>query len=122
MVRSVRLRSMIRSMSWKYSSRIGPESLQHRLRALLAFGSDEFIDARAEIVQHEVLLGRSLALVDLLRPLLERQLDAEGLVDGEGDIEKVQAVDAEIVDGVALRFDGVTRDIARLGNDIGHGL
>ena len=70
----------------------------------------------------EILLGRRLAVVDLLGPLLERQLDPERLVDGEGDIEEIQAVDPEIVDGVALRLDRVARDVAGLGDDIGHGV
>ncbi len=35
-------------------------------------------------------------------PPLQRQLDAEGLVDGEGDVEEGERIDAEIVDGVAL--------------------
>src|ERR1700674_1178514 len=84
-----------------------------------AFGGDQPVNARAKVLEHEVLLGRRLALVHLLRPLLERQLDAEGLVDGKGDVEKVEAVDAEIVDGVAVGRDVLTRDVARFGNNIG---
>src|SRR5712691_4361115 len=87
-----------------------------------ALGSDKLVDAGAQVVQLEVLLGRGLAVVDLLRPLLERHLDAERLVDREGDVEEVQAVDAEIVDGVTLRLDRVARDVAGLGDDTGHGL
>ena len=69
-----------------------------------ALGGDQLVDAGAEVLQHEILLGRRLAVVDLLGPLLERQLDAERLVDGERDVEEVEAVDAEIVDGVAVRL------------------
>src|SRR5215475_909646 len=108
-----RLTSTMRSISWKYSRRIEPA---------LALGGDEVVDARAEILQDEILLGRRLAVVDLLRPLLERELDAERLVDGKGDIEEVEAVDPEIVDRVALRLDGLTLDIARFGNDAGNGV
>ncbi len=68
-------------------------------------GGDEFVDLGAKVLQHEVFFGRDLAVVDFLRPLLERDLDAEGLVDGENDIEEIQAVDAEIVDRVAFRRD-----------------
>src|SRR4029078_436805 len=95
-VRSLRLRSMIRSTSWKYSIRIGP---------LTSFSlrSDQGVDAGAEVYQHERPLGRRLAVVDLLGPLLERQLDAERLVDGEGDIQKVEAVDGGGVCGGAAR-------------------
>src|SRR4029079_3839051 len=107
-VRSVRLRSMIRSMSWKYSIRIGP-------RTLLCLGGDQVVDAGAEVLQHEILLGRSLAVVDLLGPLLERQLDPEGLIDGKGDIQEVQAVDAEVVDRMAVGRDRVARNVAGLG-------
>ena len=71
--------------------------------------------------QDEVLVGRDLPLVDFLRPLLKRHLDAERLVDGEGDVEEVQAVDAEIVDGVAVRRDLLTRDVACFGNDSSDG-
>src|SRR6185437_1276483 len=101
-VRSLRLRSMIRSMSWKYSIRI--VSLTSS-RLSFGLGGDQFVDAGAEILQDEILLGRSLAVVDLLGPLLERQLDAERLVDGEGDIEKVQTIDLKIIDRMAFRFD-----------------
>src|SRR5258708_4995763 len=80
---------------------------------------DQTVYAGAEIVEDEILLGRGLAVIDLLGPLLERQLDPESLVDGEGYIEKIQAVDPKIVDGVAFRLDLVAGDIARLGDDIG---
>ena len=85
-----------------------------------AFAGDQIVDAGAEILQDEVLLGGRLAVVDFLRPLLERQLDSERLVDGERDVEEVEAVDAEIVDRVAFRRDLLARDIARLGDNIGH--
>src|SRR4029079_11216978 len=113
-VRSLRLRSMIRSMSWKYSIRIGP-------RTLFCLGRDQVVDAGAEALPHDILLGRCLAVVDLLGPLLKRQLDAEGLVDGKGDIQEVQAVDAEVVDRVAVGRDRVARNVAGLGNNVGHG-
>lgn len=63
-----------------------------------AFAGDEIVDALAEALDTKILLGRRLALVDFLRPLLERQLDAEGLVDREGDVEEGQGIDAEIFD------------------------
>src|SRR5262245_42863045 len=87
-----------------------------------SLGGDQIVDAGAQILQHEILLGGRLAVVDLLGPALERQLDGKGLVDGEGDIEKVEAVDAEIVDGVALRLDRVALDVAGLGDDAGDGV
>jgi len=34
--------------------------------------------------------------------LLERQLDSEGLVDRECNVEKIEAVDTQIVDRVAV--------------------
>src|SRR4051812_28599209 len=110
MVFSPMLSSAIRSISWKYSSCIG------RGRAL---GRDQFVDPLAQVFQDEILLGRRLAVVHLLRPLLERHLDSERLVDGEGDVEKVQAVDSQIVDRVTLRSDGVTRNVAGLGDNVG---
>ena len=87
-----------------------------------ALGGDQFVDAVAQVLQLKILVGRGLAVVDLLRPLLERHLDPERLVDREGDIEEVQAVDPQIVDRVTLRLDRVARDVAGLGDDIGHGV
>src|SRR5262245_1812822 len=87
-----------------------------------ALGSDKLVDAGAEVVQLEILLGGRVAVVDLLRPLLERHLDSERLVDRKGDVEKIQAVDAEVVDGVAFRLDRLARTVAGLGDDIGHGV
>src|SRR5438445_5767421 len=101
--------STTRSTIWKYSSLI---------RRSCALGGDEVVDAGAQILEDEILLGRRLALVDFLRPLLQRQLDAERLVDGKGDVEKIQAVDFEIVDGVAFRLDLLPRNVAGFGNDI----
>src|SRR3546814_5850968 len=66
----------------------------------------------------EIVLGRRLALVDFLHPLLDRHLDAEFLVDGEGDVEKIQAVDTEIIDRVGLRPDGLAVDAADFCNDV----
>src|SRR5437764_1258308 len=76
------------------------------------------VDARAEVLQHEIFFGRDLALVDFLGPALERQLDAEGLVHREGDVEKGQRIDAEIVDGVALGRDLVPRDVGGVRDDV----
>ena len=50
-------------------------------------------------------LGGRGAGVDFLRPGLDRDLDAEGLVDGEDDVEEVEAVDAEVVDDMRLGRD-----------------
>jgi hypothetical protein len=96
--------------------------LEIHASALGALGSDKFVDAGAQVVQLKILLGRRLAVVDLLRPLLERHFDPERFVDRKRDVEKVEAVDAEIVDGVAFRLDRVTRNVAGLGDDIGHGV
>src|SRR6185369_8333343 len=63
-----------------------------------------------------------LAVIDLLGPLLERELDAERLVDGEGDIEEIQAVDAEVVDRMAFGRDFLALDVTGLGNDVGDGV
>src|SRR5215467_2067303 len=87
-----------------------------------ALGSDKLVDAGAQVVELKILLGGRLALVDLLRPLLERHLDSECLVDCERNVEKIQAVDAKVINGVALRLDSVPRNIAGLGDDIGHGV
>src|SRR6516162_1288399 len=85
-------------------------------------GGNETVDAGAQVLQYEILLGRGFAVVDLLGPLLERQFDPKGLVDGERDVEKVQAVDPQILDGVTLWLDGIARDVTRLGDDVGDGI
>src|SRR5579863_8956421 len=112
-VRAAGSSATIRSTIWKYS---------RRMRRSGCLGGDQLVDVGAQVAKHEVLVGRDLSLVHFLRPLLERHLDAECLVDGEGHIEEIQAIDAEIVDGVALRRDLVTRYVACFGNDSGHGL
>src|SRR5580698_2945836 len=94
----------MRSIMWKVSRCM--RSASGALRR------DQLVDLVGKIAQHEVLVGGGLAVVDLLGPLLERQLDAEGLVDGESDIQEVEAVDFEVVDGVAFRLDVLARNIA----------
>src|SRR5436309_2167013 len=88
MVFSSMLRSTMRSISWKYSSCIGGGR---------ALGGDQFVDALAEVFQDEILLRGRLPVINFLGPFFQRHLDPERLVDGEGDIEKVQTVDPEIV-------------------------
>ena len=87
-----------------------------------AFGGDKVVDARAQVLQHEILFRARLAVVHLLRPLFKRQLDTERLVDRERDVEKVEAVDSEVVDRVAFGRDLLAFDIARLRNDVRHGV
>ena len=86
------------------------------------FRSYQFVDTRDEVLHHEILFGRRLALVDFLRPLLERQLDAERLVDREGDVEEGQRIDAEIIDRMAFRRNFLTRNIGGVRNDVGNGI
>src|SRR5262249_54022526 len=71
-----------RSISWKYSRR-----MQGWASSLL--GSDELVDAGAQILHDEILFRGGLPLVDFLGPLLDRHLDAERLVDRKGDVEEV---------------------------------
>ena len=82
-------------------------------------GGDQRVDLGAQVLHDEVIVGRSFAIIDFLRPLFQRHLDAEFLVDGKDDVEEIQAVDAEIVDRVALGGDGVDIDLAGVGNDLG---
>src|SRR3984885_15860080 len=85
-----------------------------------ALGSDQLVDSLAPVLQHEILIRRLFAVVDFLRPLFERKLYSEGFVDGKGDVEKVETVDLEIVDGVTLGLDIFTRNIASFRNDFSH--
>src|ERR1700710_3064362 len=116
---AARSRCRMESIISKYSRRM-TEPIGLRASDLGGFLGHEAVDARAQILEHEVRLGRDLALVDLLGPTLERQLDPEGLVDREGDVEEGEAVDAEIVDGVTLGGDLIPRDVGGLGDDVGH--
>src|ERR1700712_4058878 len=111
MVFSPTLRSTMRSIRRKYSSCM--------VGRWCALRGDQFVDALAEVFQDEILLGRGLAVVDLLGPLFQRQLDAERLVDGEGDVQKVQAVDPQIVDRVAVGRYRVPRNVAGLRDNVG---
>src|SRR6516164_6552304 len=83
-------RPTIRSIRWKYSS-----CMVARLGAR-ALGRNQFVYARAQIFQHKVLFGGRLAVIDLLGPFLQRQLDSELLVDCERDVQEIEAVDAQI--------------------------
>src|SRR5262245_36071016 len=79
--------------------------------------SDEFVDASTQVLEYEILVGCCLAVVDFLSPLLKGKFDPESLVDGEGDVQKIEAIDAEVVNRMTFRFDGVTRNIAGFGDD-----
>src|SRR5581483_6100010 len=103
-----------RSINWKYSSRIWTQS-----RAL---GSDQVVDAGTKVLHDEILLGRCLAVIDFLGPLLERKFDAEGLVDGEGDVQEVEAVDAQVINSVAFWPDRIAGYVTRFRDDLGHSI
>src|SRR5208282_2996396 len=85
-----------------------------------ALGSDQLVDPLAQVLQHEILIRRRLAVIDFLRPLFERKFDAERLVDGESDVEEIEAVDLKIVNGVTFRLDIFTRNITSFRNDFSH--
>src|SRR5580704_2289418 len=85
-----------------------------------ALGGNKLVDPFAQVLQNEVLIRGRLAVVDFLSPLLEWQLDAERLVDGERDIEEIEAVDLEIVDRMAFRLNVFTRNVASFRNDFSH--
>src|SRR4051812_45955139 len=111
MVFSSMLSSTIRSIRRKYSSCI--------VRRWCALGGDQFVDSLAEVFEDKVLLGGGLAVVDLLCPLFQRQLDAECLVDRKGDIQKVQAVDPQVVDRVAVGSYRIPRNVAGFRDNVG---
>src|SRR5690242_8343166 len=69
--------AVIRSTIWKYSSRITWPCRSGRLRG------HQFVNVGAEILHHEVFVRTDLARIDVGRPLLQRHLDAESLVNGE---------------------------------------
>src|SRR3974377_980542 len=85
-----------------------------------ALRSDQLVNTLAQVLQHEILIGGGFAIVDFLGPLFERQLYAECLIDGEGDVEKVQAVNLEIVDRVTFRLVVFARNIASFRYDFRH--
>src|ERR1700682_2760640 len=83
-----------------------------------ALGRDQFVDARGEIFQDKILFGGRLAVIDLLGPLLQRQLDPERLVDRERDVQKIQAVDPQIVDGVVFGRDRIAWNVAGFRDNV----
>ena len=83
-----------------------------------ALGGPQFVDLGAKVLEDEIFLRRDFAFVDFLGPLLERNLDAEFLVDRKDDVEEVQAVDAEIVDRVAFRCNRLAVDFACLRDNV----
>ncbi len=83
------------------------------------FGRDQFVDLGAEILQNEVFFSRRFAFVHFLRPLFKRNLDAEFFVDRKDDVEEIEAVDAQIINGVAFGRDGITIDFTCFSNDVG---
>src|SRR5919112_1038078 len=105
--------ALTRSIIWKYSRRTALPSGPG------GFRGHQFVDPRRQVLQHEVLLGRGGAGIDFLRPGLDRHLDAKGLVDGEDDVEEVEAVDAEIIDHMAIGRDLLAGDVGRLRDDVG---
>src|SRR5687767_6356834 len=111
MVRASRSMDTIRSISLKYS-RFMPRDGSRPL------GGDKLVDARAQVLEDEILLGGGAAFVDLLRPLFQRHLDPEGFVDCERDVEKIEAVDPQVVDRVTFGFDLFPRDVAGLRNNV----
>src|SRR5712675_81665 len=114
-VRLSRSSATTRSISWKYSRRMPGQ-------ALCLLGRNQFVNASAQVVHDEILVSRRFAFVDLLGPLFNWHLDPERLIDRKGDIEKIEAVDPEIVNGMALRLDRVTRNVTGLGNDVYYGI
>jgi hypothetical protein len=84
-----------------------------------SLGGHELIDLVAQIAQNEIFLRGHIAVIDVLRPLFERNLYPEFLVYRENDIEKIKAVYSQIVNRMAVTGDCVAIDLARIGNDIG---
>src|SRR5687767_6836863 len=97
-----------RSRSWKYSMRMGFRPP----RTSCALRGHQIVDSCAKIPKHEILIGRRLAVVHFLGPLLDRKFDTECLVDRESNVEEIEAVDVEVVHRMALGFDFGWRNIA----------
>src|SRR5690606_7631005 len=79
-----------------------------------SLGGYESVDLGAQVLHDEVFLGGSLAVIYLLGPLFQRDLDAEFLVDSKDNVEEIEAVDPQIVDCVAFGRNLVAVDLARL--------
>src|ERR1051325_4608917 len=90
----------------------------HVTSALGPLCSDELVDAGAQVLEYEILVGCCFAVVDFLSPLLKGEFDSERLVDRESDVQKIEAIDAKIVDRMTFGLDGVARNIAGFGDDI----
>ena len=64
-------------------------------------------------------LGSRVTVVDFLGPFLQRELDSESLVDRKSNIEEVQAVDPQIINGMALGRNRIAWDVAGFRNNGG---
>src|ERR1019366_1492 len=74
MVPAAKSISSTRSRSSKYSRRMGGNPPSGRPGSG-GLGGDQLVDPRAQILQDEIFLNRCLALIDFLRPRLQRNLD-----------------------------------------------
>src|SRR6476620_11245925 len=110
------------SPRWRFCGRSAESTQDACDRALSSLGSDEFVDAGAQVLKYKILVCSGFAVVDLLGPLLEWKFDPKGLVDGEGDIKKIETVDPEIINRVTFRLYGVARNITGFSDNIGDGV
>ena len=53
----------------------------------------------------KIIFRCCLAIVDLLSPGFHWNLDAKFLVDGENDVEEIEAVDSKIINSMTVRLD-----------------
>jgi len=88
------------------------------ISGVLGFGGDQFVDFRAKIFHDEIFFGGRIAVIDLLGPAFQRDFDAEFLVDSKNNVEEVEAVDAQIVNGMALRRDIFYRDFTGIRDNL----
>ena len=54
-----------------------------------------------------------------VQPLIDRHRNAERIIDGEGDVQEIQAVDTEIVYEIAVRCNPLARHPTGQGNYLG---
>src|SRR5262245_17624112 len=75
------------------------------------------VDLGAKVLHDEILFRRDRAVIDFLRPLLKRNLNAEFLVYRKDDVEKIKAVNPKMVNRVAFGRNRINVDFAGVGDD-----
>ena len=65
----------------------------------------QFLDPGDKILHNKKLVCIGITLIHFFHPLLDRHFNAESLVDIEGHVQEIEAVNTEIIDGMGIWSD-----------------